>query len=76
MEKHAQKNRLWLGGDAPQTPRVLAEGGKAPPDPFPKRSSAAFDRGGQTGSGVSAPPPTKNRGVWGAAPPSQNQITP
>ena len=40
--------KFWLGGAAPQTPRVLAGGAKPPQTP-PKRSFVTFDRGGQTG---------------------------
>ena len=53
--------KFWLGGAAPQTPRFLAGGGKAPPDPPLKRSFVTFDRGGQTG------PPRSNDFFFGAA---------
>ena len=36
---------------------------------WPPRSNAADDR---LGGGLGKAPPAKNRGVWGAAPPSQN----
>ena len=47
-ESFLKKIRFWLGGAALQTPQFWA-GGQSPPRPPPKRSSAAFDRGGQTG---------------------------
>ena len=49
--------KFWLGGAAPQTPQFLAGGAKPPQNP-PKRSSAAFDRGGQTG-------PPRSNAFWG-----------
>ena len=54
--------KLWLGGAAPQTPRILAGGEQSTPRPPPlKRSFVTFDRGGQTG------PPRSNDFFVGAA---------
>ena len=49
------------GGRCPPDPPVFGWGGFAPPDIPPERSSAAFDRGGQTG------PPRSNDFFFGAA---------
>ena len=49
------------GAPPPQTPRILAEVGKAPPTPTPKRLILAFDRDGQMG------PPRSNDFVIDAA---------
>ena len=58
--------KFWLGGAAPQTPRFLTGGAKPPQTPSLKRSSLAFDRGGQTG------PPRSNALFFGAADDPQN----
>ena len=52
---HFDFSRFWLVG------AIFGWVGKATPDPLPKRSSAAFDRGGQTG------PPRSNAFSSGAA---------
>ena len=52
-------------GAAPQTPRFLAGGAKPPQTPRPKRSSAAFDRGRQTG------PPQSNAKIRRRAAPTR-----
>ena len=48
------------GGRCPTDPPIFGWGGKASPAAPPKRSSAAFDRGGQTG------PPRSNAFFVGA----------
>ena len=42
-------SKFLAGGRCPKTPQFLAGGAKPPQIPPIKRSSAAFDRGGQTG---------------------------
>ena len=44
-----KKQKKLAGGRCPPDPLVFGWGDFAPPDPPLKRSSAAFDRGGQTG---------------------------
>ena len=55
--RNFKKISIWLGGAAPQTPRVLAGGAKPPL----KRSFVTFDRGGQMR------PPRSNDFCFGAA---------
>ena len=52
---------ILAGGRFPPDPPVFGWVAKAPPDLPPKRSSAAFDRGDQTG------PPLSNAFFFGAA---------
>ena len=63
-QKNKNQHKLFLffgWGALPPAPLVFGWGDKARPDPPPKRSSAAFDRGGQTG------PPRSNAFFFGAA---------
>ena len=62
--------QFWLGGAAPQTLRLLAEGAK-PPQTLPRKgSSLAFDRGNQTG------PPRSNAFFCAKRLPNDPRLTP